>query len=61
MDSGAADAAAKAASSTETGLQVELLAKPTPTKRPRPAWNPEWDVLVGDEDDFGESLHKGKI
>ena len=60
MDSGGADAAAKAASSTETGPQVELPAKPTPTKRPRPAWNPEWDVSMGDEDDFGESLHKAK-
>ena len=60
MDSGGADAAAKAASSTETGLQIELPARPTPLKRPMPAWNPDWNVAMGDEDDFGESLHKAK-
>ena len=61
MDPGDAEAVAKAASSTETGLRVELPAGPTPAKRQRPKyWNTEWDVLVGDEDDVGEAFHKGK-
>ena len=29
----------------------------TPSKRPRPAWNPIWNVNTGSEDDFGEALH----
>ena len=29
----------------------------TPSKRPRPAWNPIWNVNSGSEDDFGEALH----
>ena len=61
MDPGDAEAVAKAISFTETGLRVELPAGPTPAKRPRPKdWNTDWDVLVGDEDDVGESFHKGK-
>ena len=60
MDSGGTDAAAKAASSTKTGLHIELPAGPTPSKRQRQPWNPNGDVALGDENDFGESLHKAK-